>query len=84
MKIRVYNRSLFSRFLEYIFTLIQERMRELQAQAAEKRMRENETRGIKNIDSVKRQQAKKDQLENLETNQSGNLRVFFFKYCFFH
>jgi hypothetical protein len=52
-------------------------MRELQAQAAEKRMRENETRGIQNIDSVKRQQAKKDQLETLQTNQTGNLKVIF-------
>ena len=50
-------------------------MRELQAQAAEKRMRENEKRGIKDLDSVKRQQVKKDQLENLQTNQSGNLKV---------
>ena len=52
-------------------------MRELQAQAAEKRMRENETRGIKNIDNVKRQQAKKEQTENLQTNQSGGLKVYF-------
>lgn len=54
-------------------------MRELQAQAAEKRMKENESRGIKNIESVKRQQAIKEQMENMEQNQpkndSGNLRV---------
>ncbi len=34
-------------------------MRELQAQAAEKRMRENENRGIKDLDSVKRQKLKR-------------------------
>ena len=56
-----------------------ERMRELQAQAAEKRMRENETKGIQNIESVKRQQAKKEQMESManNANQSGNLKVVF-------
>ncbi len=49
-------------------------MRKLQAEAAEKRIRENESKGIKNIESVKRQQQRKDQLENYERNQitSGN------------
>ena len=53
-------------------------MRELQAQAAEKRMRENETKGIKDLDSVKRQQAKREQNEKLQnqyTSTDGNLRV---------
>lgn len=52
-------------------------MRRLQAEAAERRMRENETRGIKDIESVKRQQAKKEQYEkmtdqsNMNRNESG-------------
>ena len=53
-------------------------MRELQAQAAEKRMRENESKGIKDIESVRRQQAKKEQMDkmqNNQTNQEGNLKV---------
>ena len=58
-------------------------MRELQAQAAEKRMRENESKGIKNIDSVRRQQAKKEQMDNLQMNQSGNLKVILRKILHF-
>lgn len=54
-------------------------MRELQAQAAEKRMQENEKRGVKNVESVKRQQERKNQMENMEDNRIGsgsnNLRV---------
>jgi small VCP/p97-interacting protein len=56
-------------------------MRQLQLEAAERRMRENEARGVKDVESVKRQQQKRDQLEKLERNQTrgdeGNLRVSF-------
>jgi hypothetical protein len=46
------------------------------AEAAERRMRENEAKGIKNIESVKRQQLKRDQLNNMQTaSQDGNLKV---------
>lgn len=58
---------------------MKERLRELQLQAAERRMKENEHRGVKDVESVKRQQAKKEQMEKMEQNQSrsqeGNLRV---------
>ena len=53
-------------------------MRELQAQAIEKRLKENETRGIKDIESVKRAQARKEAQENLanaNTPSQGGLRV---------
>ncbi len=59
---------------------LKERLRELQAAAAEKRMRENESKGIKNLENVKRQQARKEEQEKLESYQgsnSGNLRVKF-------
>ena len=36
-----------------------------------KRMRENQSRGIKDIESVKQKQAKRDQLEKLQ-QESGN------------
>lgn len=52
-------------------------LRELQAQAAEKRLRENAHKGIKDIEAVKRQQAKRDQRENLEaanTVEGGGLK----------
>jgi small VCP/p97-interacting protein len=38
-------------------------MRQIQAQAAEKRLRENETRGIKNPEHVKKMQMQKKELE---------------------
>lgn len=34
-------------------------------------MRENESRGIKDIESVKRQQAKKEQMEHMERANIG-------------
>jgi hypothetical protein len=50
----------------------------LQAQAAEKRMKENESKGIKNLEHVRQQQAKKETQEKMESYQgsnTGNLRV---------
>ena len=43
-------------------------------------MKENESRGVKDVESVRRQQQKKEQMESLERNQSrsdtgGGLRV---------
>lgn len=52
-------------------------MRELQAQAAEKRMRENDKRGIQNLESVRAKQERKNEMEKMQDNQIGsnNLRV---------
>lgn len=49
-------------------------MRQLQAQAAEKRLRENEARGIKNPEHVKKMQMQKKELEERqnEATRSGN------------
>ena len=47
-------------------------------EAAERRMKQNESRGIKDVESVKRQQAAKEQMEKMERNQTnseGGLRV---------
>ena len=54
-----------------------ERLRELQAQAAEKRMKENESKGIKNLEHVKQQQAKKEAQDKMDSYQGTNsgLRV---------
>lgn len=48
-------------------------MREMQAKAADQRLREEEKRGIKDPEGVKRKQAKKDQLEHrqLEHQETG-------------
>lgn len=76
-----YASPLFQQFIVF-WAIKKEQMRQLQAQAAEKRMKQTESRGIKNIESVKRQQAAKDQLESLQTNasrnDSGNMRVRLF------
>jgi len=54
------------------------------AEAAERRMRENEAKGIKNIESVKRQQLKRDQLDNMQnTGQDGGLKVSFALFLYF-
>ncbi len=55
-------------------------MRQLQAEAAERRIKESENRGIKNVESVRRQQEKRNALEALEAKQGtssndGNLKV---------
>jgi hypothetical protein len=54
-------------------------------EAAERRMRETESRGVKDVESVRRQQQKKQLTENLEMRQprgvenENNLRVKFDK-----
>jgi hypothetical protein len=63
-------------------------MRELQAQAIDKRLHENERRGIKDVDNVKAKVAQKKEYEkrqaeadrNRGTNNENQLRVksFFF------
>ena len=51
------------------------KLRELQAQAAEKRMKESQSKGIKNLDAVKRQQAKSDQMNaKADINTAGGLK----------
>ncbi len=53
----------------------------MQLEAAERRMKESEGRGVKDVESVRRQQQKKEQMESLERNQArggdteNNLRV---------
>jgi len=46
-----------------VITPNRETMRELQAKAAENRIKENEARGLKDPEHVKRMQAKKKELE---------------------
>jgi hypothetical protein len=46
-------------------------MRRIQAEAIEKRLKENETRGIKDPGHVKQQIARKEQLEKLQSTR-GN------------
>ena len=68
------------------FLNFQEKLRELQAAAAEKRIREIESKGIKDLDHLKRQQTKKEQTDRLQTSYSnsenGNLRVIFRFWCY--
>ena len=63
---------LWDEFIEILYLYsFEAELRELQAQAAEKRLRENSQKGIKDIDAVKRQQARRDQRDNLEaTNRT--------------
>lgn len=50
-------------------------LRELQAQAAEKRMKESQSKGIKDLNAVKRQQAKSDQMNaNAALSSGGGLK----------
>lgn len=50
-------------------------LRELQAQAAEKRMKESQSKGIKDLNAVKRQQAKSDQMNaNADLSSGGGLK----------
>lgn len=51
-------------------------------QAAEKRFRENESRGVKNIESVKRQQKIKtemEKMENFQSSEQGLKVILYFK-----
>ena len=61
--------------------ILKETMRELQAKAAENRIKENEARGLKDPEHVKRMQAKKKELEErqehaaMEHGGGGGLKV---------
>ena len=56
-----------------MFNILKETMRRVQAEAIEKRLRENEMKGIKNPESVKQKEMKKKELEKRQeqANRSG-------------
>jgi len=66
---------------------IQETIRKRQAEAAEKRIAEQQQRGIKDIESVKRQQRRALELEKREQEAAASgtqptLRVRIIAFCF--
>lgn len=56
----------------YMYTFIQETIRRKQAEAAEKRIAEQQQRGIKDIESVKRQQRRALELEKREQEAASS------------
>ena len=51
-------------------------LRELQAKAIEKRLKENDSRGIKNPESVKKMQQKKEEMDRVQytSDTKGGLK----------
>lgn len=60
-----------------VINFVQETRRQQQAEAAERRLQENEKRGVKDPQAVKRKQLKQQQLEQQQnqTSEGGGLRV---------